>query len=463
MILFAIIYGLNAVVAFVGNLFVLLVVAIYNRFHKKRYILLASLALSDLLFAILVVSNRAAANALEQWPFGTTWCHGNVFIARLLNLTTMFHLCAISHERYTAIVRQPLTYTDNFTKMRIFLYLTLLWFLPAAISQGPFIGWGDFTYNPGIFTCEQHWDRHTTFPLLISSFLIPLILISFLNYKVLKVVCQIQSSFKVVILTAQYRSNDGSPHRFHGGRSHSSPKHLHSLVDVPKNQSFFNGQSNNCNEAVEIGCSNAKISQRHHQQTHRHAVAEREHDKLDEITIEMVFAQKGQSSRQPQNFGTIQDNDGLQIGGIKSQSLRKERKTGRRTVYKITTKNAVGVATDVNRSQRERPSLGEHKIKIPSQKKEVYPECDFEAVSHPVTKAKALPVHLREEDCLTPHINRGTFQDEQAKEREMPMNGSPSNCHTLQAPAKNWATKQREKPGKTVMLLAKLLGEGKAA
>ena len=184
--------------AFVGNLFVLLVVAIYNRFHKKRYILLASLALSDLLFAILVVSNRAAANALEQWPFGTTWCHGNVFIARLLHLTTMFHLCAISHERYTAIVRQPLTYTDNFTKMRIFLYLTLLWFLPAAISQGPFIGWGDFTYNPGIFTCEQHWDRHTTFPLLISSFLIPLILISFLNYKVLKVVCQIQSSFKVV-------------------------------------------------------------------------------------------------------------------------------------------------------------------------------------------------------------------------------------------------------------------------
>lgn len=72
-------------------------------------------------------------------------------------------------------------------------------------------------------------------------------------------------------------------------------------------------------------------------------------------------------------------------------------------------------------------------------------------------------MHLREEDCLTPHINRGTFQDKQAKEREMSMNGSPSNCHTLQAPAKNWATKQREKPGKTVMLLAKLLGSGKAA
>ena len=78
----------------------------------------------------------------------------------------------------------------------MFLYLTFLWFLPAAISQGPFIGWGDFTYNPGIFTCEQHWE--TTFPLLISSFLIPLILISFLNYKVLKVVCRIQSSCKVV-------------------------------------------------------------------------------------------------------------------------------------------------------------------------------------------------------------------------------------------------------------------------
>ena len=110
--------------AFVGNLFVLLVVAIYNRFHKKRYILLASLALSDLLFAILVVSNRAAANALEQWPFGTTWCLGNAFIVRLLHLTTVFHLCAISHERYTAIVRQPLTYIDNFTKKKFFMVFT---------------------------------------------------------------------------------------------------------------------------------------------------------------------------------------------------------------------------------------------------------------------------------------------------------------------------------------------------
>ena len=102
----------------------------------------------------------------------------------------------------------------------------------------------------------------------------------------------------------------------------------------------------------------------------------------------MVFAQKDQSSQQPQSFGTLQDNDGLQVGGMKSQSLRKERKTVRRTVYKITTKNTVGVATDVNRSQRERPSPGEHKIKILIQKKKAYPECESKGIACASTRRR---------------------------------------------------------------------------
>lgn len=72
MILFTVIFGLNAIVAFVGNLLVLLVVKLYRRFHKMRYCLLASMALSDCLSAILITSNRTVATALEQWPFSIT-------------------------------------------------------------------------------------------------------------------------------------------------------------------------------------------------------------------------------------------------------------------------------------------------------------------------------------------------------------------------------------------------------
>ena len=72
----------------------------------------------------------------------------------------------------------------------------LLWIAPAIIGLGPFIGWLHYVYNPDIFVCEQKWDKQTTFPFLIISFLVPLGVIFFLNYKVLKVVGQLQRSVK---------------------------------------------------------------------------------------------------------------------------------------------------------------------------------------------------------------------------------------------------------------------------
>lgn len=59
MIVFAVILGLITLAAFFGNLLVLLVVKIYESFHFIRYFLLASLALSDLLFTVMITSNRS--------------------------------------------------------------------------------------------------------------------------------------------------------------------------------------------------------------------------------------------------------------------------------------------------------------------------------------------------------------------------------------------------------------------
>ena len=197
MILFAVMHGLNAVLAFVGNLFVLLVVILYRDFHSMRYFLLASLALSDFLMAV-VVSNRAVANAEEEWIFGTTWCHGVPYTIRVGHLSTVFHLCAVSYERYDAIVRRPLTYSSRITIKRAFLNMVILWILPAVISLGPFIGWGGYVYNPEIFACEQKWDDQTAISLLITTFVLPLGAIFFLNYKVLKVVLRLQHSVEIL-------------------------------------------------------------------------------------------------------------------------------------------------------------------------------------------------------------------------------------------------------------------------
>ena len=197
MIEFAVIYGLNTVVGLIGNLFVLLVVVLYRDFHNMRYFLLASLALSDFLMAVMV-GHRSVANAVEEWIFGSTWCHGTAFLFRVLYLNTVFHLCAVSYERYNAIVRRPLAYSSSITMKRLFLNTIMLWVLPACISLGPFIGWGDFVYNPEIFACEQKWDGQTAIPLSIATFIVPLGGMVFLNYKVLKVVIRLQRSMEII-------------------------------------------------------------------------------------------------------------------------------------------------------------------------------------------------------------------------------------------------------------------------
>ena len=86
-----------------------------------------------------------------------------------------------------------------------------MWIIPAGISLGPFLGWSDYVYNPAIMVCEQKWDMVTTLPLLATTFLVPLGIIVFLNYRVLKVVSRLQSSLKIIPVTVEEQPGTGHP------------------------------------------------------------------------------------------------------------------------------------------------------------------------------------------------------------------------------------------------------------
>ena len=206
MIVFAVIYGLFFIMGFIGNLLVLLLVCLNRSFHCRRYSLLASLALSDFLFTTLATSNRTVVFALEWWVFGDTWCHGSAYLIRVLHISTVFHLCTISYERYNAIFKNPLNYDGHITKKRAIVNVTLLWVVPAAMSLGPLIGWGGYVYNSEIFVCEQKWDGQTTLPLLGVTFFLPLGVIVFLNFRVLKVVRRLQRGMKIISVPPELHS-----------------------------------------------------------------------------------------------------------------------------------------------------------------------------------------------------------------------------------------------------------------
>ena len=120
-----------------------------------RYIFLASLAASDVLFLILVNSFRIASIAQERWLHGETKCHVNAFFARYFYLSgTVLHLVAVSYERYKAIAKSPMTYKGDITKSSV-MVIVLIWLIPILLSLGKYV------YNPKVFFCQQGWKTQS--------------------------------------------------------------------------------------------------------------------------------------------------------------------------------------------------------------------------------------------------------------------------------------------------------------
>ena len=155
-----------------------------------RYILLASFAVSDLLFLILVNSFRIASIAQERWLHGDTMCKLNAFFGRFFFINTVLHLIAVSYDRYGSIVKSPLTYNGTFTKCRVAV-IVLIWLMPFALSIGPFLQSGGYVYNPEVFFCQKGWSSQIQpsgwrIAIPFTFFLVPLLTIVLLNLAVYK-------------------------------------------------------------------------------------------------------------------------------------------------------------------------------------------------------------------------------------------------------------------------------------
>ena len=184
-------HALFDVVGLPGNLLVIVMIILESRFHVMRYILLASLALSGFLLLVLGNLFRIKSIAQEHWLYGQTMCYLNPFFVRYAYINTVFHLVAVSYDRYLAIVKSPLTYDGTITKTRV-AFMSLIWMLPIPLSVGPFLVWGKYVYNQEVFFCEQGWavksdsTRGNMIVLPIATFIVPFVVIVFLNGSVHK-------------------------------------------------------------------------------------------------------------------------------------------------------------------------------------------------------------------------------------------------------------------------------------
>ncbi|OPJ87983.1 alpha-2Db adrenergic receptor-like [Patagioenas fasciata] len=89
----------------VGNTLVVAAISTSRALRAPQNLFLVSLALADILVAILVLPFSLANEVMGYWYFGGLWCSLYLALDVLLCTASIGHLCAISLDRYWAVTR----------------------------------------------------------------------------------------------------------------------------------------------------------------------------------------------------------------------------------------------------------------------------------------------------------------------------------------------------------------------
>ncbi|XP_015276660.1 PREDICTED: D(1B) dopamine receptor, partial [Gekko japonicus] len=145
---------------------------------KVTNLFLASLAVSDLLVALLVMPWKAAAEVAGYWPFGEAFCRPWVACDIMCSTASILNLCLIALDRYWAI-SSPFRYQRQMTPRLALAVIALAWALAFLVSFLPVqLDWhsgGDLAAAapPGPRRCDASLNRAYAVSSSLISFYIP--------------------------------------------------------------------------------------------------------------------------------------------------------------------------------------------------------------------------------------------------------------------------------------------------
>ncbi|RZF36308.1 hypothetical protein LSTR_LSTR014773, partial [Laodelphax striatellus] len=144
------------IAAIFGNLLVIVSVMRHRKLRVITNYFVVSLALADMLVAMVAMTFNASVQMTGRWLFGYFMCDVWNSLDVYFSTASILHLCCISVDRYYAIVK-PLKYPINMTKRVVAVMLLNTWASPAVISFVPiFCGW--YTTDEHQLFRNQHPD-----------------------------------------------------------------------------------------------------------------------------------------------------------------------------------------------------------------------------------------------------------------------------------------------------------------
>uniref|UniRef100_A0A4W6BXE0 D(1B) dopamine receptor n=1 Tax=Lates calcarifer TaxID=8187 RepID=A0A4W6BXE0_LATCA len=155
-----------------GNFTVCAAVCRYRHLRAKvTNIFIVSLALSDLLVAVLVMPWKAVAEVAGFWPFGgfcKTWLACDI----MCSTASILNLCVISVDRYWAI-SSPFRYERSMNKKVASVMIGVTWTVSVVISFVPVqLNWHRAEYRVD-GSCDSSLSRTYAISSSLISFYIP--------------------------------------------------------------------------------------------------------------------------------------------------------------------------------------------------------------------------------------------------------------------------------------------------
>ncbi|XP_006009258.1 5-hydroxytryptamine receptor 1E [Latimeria chalumnae] len=165
------------------NSFVITAISITKKLHQPANYLICSLAVTDLLVAILVMPLSIAYIVMDTWVLGYVICEVWLTVDMTCCTCSILHLCVIALDRYWAIT-DAIEYARKRTVKRAGVMITTVWAISIFISMPPLF-WRNH-YNSGTLNqCIIEHD-HITYTIYstFGAFYIPLTLILIVYYRI---------------------------------------------------------------------------------------------------------------------------------------------------------------------------------------------------------------------------------------------------------------------------------------
>ncbi|XP_045188929.1 octopamine receptor 2-like [Mercenaria mercenaria] len=205
-----------------GNLLVLVALYRFKKLRSMSNCLIGNLAVSDLLLALSVLPISTTYDVLGYWVFGEIMCTIWLCIDVLYCTASIWGLCTIAVDRYTATV-YPVWYLEKKSPTRALVYIIFVWMFSIIVSVAPFIGWremiqGFYQYDSEINRqhCVLFMSKTYVVYSAMGSFVIPTVLMVFLYVRIFIVLRKRTRSMQPMRKRAFYPSESDFESDAHG-------------------------------------------------------------------------------------------------------------------------------------------------------------------------------------------------------------------------------------------------------